>query len=135
MKRVLPLAFVLGVAACIPVVTGPVQIIPSTDRGSAIWYTHFNVRTFTGDTTAEVTGASCRIEGPGFAGDFTSPARIRFPVFRNGRIDAAITCTSQGRTVTVVKPCSYSAGQPGEQVSINVSTCNQSNVPVIFPRG
>lgn len=134
MKRVLSLGLASVLAACIPVVTGPIQDIPQTGRGADIWRTQFNVRTFVGDTTAEVTGASCRIKGPGFAGDFTTPARIRFPVFRSGRIDATITCTAQGQTVTVVKTCHYNSGQPEGFYSINVSTCNQSNVPVVFPR-
>lgn len=132
---ILPLALV-ALAACVPAVPPPPQDVPAVSRNATpVWQTQFNVRSFADDGVSEVTGATCRVEGPGFSGTVTTPARIRFPVFKAGRVTTTLTCTYGARTVTVQKVCRYSASEPQSPYVVDVSTCNQSNVPVIFPRG
>jgi hypothetical protein len=142
MNRATTAVLVLALSGCMPVVTSPVQDIPAvSSSASEIWRTQFNVRSYLADGETEVVGAECRVTGPGFAGSVTTPARIRFPVFRAGRVTTTLTCTSGGQTVTVQKVCRYGSSEPFSSInpfdaySIDVSTCNQSNVPVIFPRG
>jgi len=136
MKSVTIAALALALSACVPVVTTPVQEIPAVSRNAAaVWTTEFNVRSYLADGTTEVSGATCRVQGPGYEGTATTPARIRFPVLKAGRATTTLTCTLGGQTVTVQKVCRYSASEPYSPYVVDVSTCNQSNVPVIFPRG
>lgn len=136
MKPVLIVGLAFSLTACVPAVTTPVQDIPAVSRNAAeVWTTQFNVRSYLADGTTEVSGADCRVEGPGFSGSATTPARIRFPVFDAGRVTTTLTCSRGGQTVTVQKVCRYSATEPQSPYVVDVSTCNQSNVPVVFPRG
>lgn len=126
-------ALFLAISACVPAVTTPVQDIPAVSRGPVIWKTQFNVRTYAADGVTEVAGATCQIDGPGYSGAVTTPARIRFPVFRAGRATTTLTCALGERTATVRKVCRYSASEPQSPFDVDVSTCNQSNVAVILP--
>ena len=133
MKPAVAAALLLSLAACVPPVTTSVQNLPAVSRSAAaVWTTEFNVRTYADDHVSEIEGATCQVEGPGFSGTVTTPARIRFPVFKAGRVTTTLTCSYGPRTVTVQKVCRYSASEPQSPYVVDVSTCNQSNVPVVF---
>lgn len=131
--KMVPVGFLVVLAACVPAVTTPVQEIAPVGRSSAIWTTDFNLRSYLSDGT-EVAGAACQVRGPGFSGQATTPARIRIPVFEAGRVTTSLTCTLGQQTVTVAKVCRYGASEPESPYDIDVSTCYQSDVPVVFAR-
>ncbi|MEM1101867.1 MAG: hypothetical protein AAGH73_10105 [Pseudomonadota bacterium] len=54
----------------------------------------------TGDTRAELSAVPCQLTGPGYAAQFTTPAAVQLPLFRNTAPQLALSCTYQGETQT-----------------------------------
>ncbi|MEO1796465.1 MAG: hypothetical protein AAFR53_05565 [Pseudomonadota bacterium] len=52
----------------------------------------------TDDTTGELAGVPCRLNGPGYTARFVSPATLELPLFGNTAPQLALSCTFEGET-------------------------------------
>ncbi|MEL6916041.1 MAG: hypothetical protein AAFP13_16215 [Pseudomonadota bacterium] len=52
----------------------------------------------TGEETAELASVPCRLNGPGYGADFTTPAAVELPLFGNTAPQLSLSCTFRGET-------------------------------------
>ncbi len=57
--------------------------------------------------TVEFTGAKCELTGTGFKAAFTTPSKVRLPIYGNESSELAIRCISEGRDPVLVTRRAY----------------------------
>ena len=57
-------------------------------------------RVRTEDETLELGGVPCRVNGPGYAADFVTPAAVQLPLFGNTAPQLVVTCRYEGEVQT-----------------------------------
>ena len=79
----------------------------STTRIAPSGVSTFKIRSHvkSGDEKEEVKGAACRMTGPGFRSEFTTPAEVTAPVFGPKTKPVSVECSYMGQTkAATVKP-------------------------------
>jgi len=95
---------IAGCTAKAPISQAPVAMnFSNAARQAAV--TGLNVsevraRLRTDDGRAELRGVPCRLTGPGYTANFTTPAALQLPVFGNTAPQLALSCQYEGETRT-----------------------------------
>lgn len=55
----------------------------------------------------EFSGATCSLEGTGFTGNVTTPAKVRVPIYGNASSELAVRCVADGREPVIQTARAY----------------------------